>query len=121
MQSQCPAGVTSLFIFTDRPINLPLTSPLCLACRFVNTMTGMNFQFGDGIWTNGGAELTNGSFNGNVTLTNTDDTMAITFNYPAAVIAVGNQLRCRSPSINRQYIITVGALSKLMNYVTNNY
>lgn len=109
VHAQCPPNVTSVFIFNDRPINLPLTTPFCLACRFVNTMTGMNFQFNDGIWTNEGATLTNGGFNGNVTLTSTDDTMAITLTYPATVISVGNQLRCSSVSVNRQHIITVGA------------
>lgn len=82
--AQCPPDVTRILIFNDLSINLPLTTPFCLACRFVNTNTVGNFQFSDGEWTNinEGGMLTNGNFNGNVTLTNTDNTMDITFIYP---------------------------------------
>lgn len=112
MQSQCPPDVTTVFVFADRTINLPLTVPLCIACRFIGTM-GDRIQFSDGIWRDmGGAELTNGSFNGNVTLSSTSDTTAITLTYPEAVIEVGDMIRCVSASIGRLHVITIGGFSK---------
>lgn len=120
-QAQCPVNVTSIFIISDRTINVPLTVPLCLACRFLNNM-GDRIAFNDGTWARGmgagSVTLTNGSFNGNITLSSTSDTTFITLTFPGAVVNVGDVLVCSSVQANAQNILTIGAFSNL--YRTHN-
>lgn len=67
------------------------------------------------MWSKGGSlTLTDGDFNGNVSISSTSDTIFLTLNYPDAVVNVGDTLVCSSTQANGQNTVTVGLFSKLL-------
>ena len=88
----------------------------------------MRIFFSDGVWTKGqGAgsiTLINGSFDGNISLTDTSDTTILILMYPDDVLDVGDSVECSSSQANGQHIVTFGPFSKSVNvlfhYLSNN-
>ena len=114
VQSQCPPNITTVFFIRDITITVPLSEPVCLACRFFDNK-GNPVMISDGMWRKGsnpGTVLNDGDFNGNVSISSTSNTIFLTMNYPGAVVDVGNTLTCSSA--NLQNIVTVGDFSKIM-------
>uniref|UniRef100_A0A1X7TQW3 Ig-like domain-containing protein n=1 Tax=Amphimedon queenslandica TaxID=400682 RepID=A0A1X7TQW3_AMPQE len=105
----CPAMVTSIFILNDRTINVPLTEPLCIQCRFINTQSGEFIPFSDGVWRKGSIVLNDGDFSGNVIISSASNALFLTLVHPATVVDVGNTLTCSSSSAGQQSVITIGA------------
>ena len=112
--AQCPPNITSIFFVRDRTINVPLTEPVCLACRFFGD-GGDLITFSDGVWRKGsnpGTVLNDGDFNGNVSISSTSNTIFLTLGYPDAVVDAGDTLTCSSSTASQQNIITIGDFSK---------
>ena len=111
----CPANVTSIFTINDRTINVPLTKPLCIQCRFFSNQ-GNFISFSDGVWRKGSTVLNNGEYSGNVLISSTSDTLFLTLVHPDTVVDVGDTLTCSSSSAGQQSIITIGTFSELIYY-----
>ncbi|XP_019852987.1 PREDICTED: Down syndrome cell adhesion molecule homolog [Amphimedon queenslandica] len=112
-EGQCPANTTSIFVIAPRTINVPLTEPACLGCRFLNNQ-GDRITFSDGMWSRGGTlTLNDGDFNGNVSISTTSDTIYLTLNYPDDVVSVGDTLVCSSTQAGSQNTVTIGAFNFL--------
>ena len=114
MWAQCPPNVATIFFVRDITINVPLTEPVCLACRFFSGL-GDLVTFSDGVWRKGsnpGTVLNDGDFNGNVSVSSTSNTLFLTLNYSDAVVDVGDTVTCSSSTANQQNVITVGDFSK---------
>uniref|UniRef100_A0A1X7U6N7 Ig-like domain-containing protein n=1 Tax=Amphimedon queenslandica TaxID=400682 RepID=A0A1X7U6N7_AMPQE len=105
--AQCPPDVISVFIVNDRTIHVPLTEPLCLACRFF-TNQGNFLTFSDGVWMKESAVLSDEDFNGNVNLSSTSDTMFMSLEYPDDLVNVDDTITCSSSTAGQQNIITFG-------------
>ena len=105
--AQCPPDVISVFIINDRTIHVPLTEPLCIACRFF-TNQGNSLTFSDGVWRKGSTVLNDGDFNGNVNLSSTSNTMYMSLEYPDDLVNVGDTITCSSSTADQQSVITFG-------------
>ena len=116
----CPANVISIFIANDRIINVPLTEPVCIRCRFFSNQ-GDFISFSDGIWRKGSTVLNDGDFSGNVIISSTSNTLFLTLVYPATVVDVGDTLTCSSISADQQSVITIGAFSELIYIICLNF
>ena len=117
--AQCPPNTTLIFFVRDITINVPLTEPVCLGCRFFDT-GGNFFTFSDGVWRKGsdpGTVLNDSDFNGNVSISSTSNTIFLTLGYPDAVVDVGDTLTCSSSTANQQHVVTIGEFGKL-TYLT---
>lgn len=65
------------------------------------------------MWSRGGTlTLSDGDFNGNVSISTTSDTIYLTLNYPDDVVSVGDTLVCSSTQAGSQNTVTIGAFSK---------
>uniref|UniRef100_A0A1X7TQH6 Ig-like domain-containing protein n=1 Tax=Amphimedon queenslandica TaxID=400682 RepID=A0A1X7TQH6_AMPQE len=116
----CPANVISLFILNDRTINVPLTEPVCIGCRFIDFQSGDLIPFSDGVWRKGSTALSDGDFSGNVIISSTSNTLFLTLVHPATVVDVGDTLTCSSSSASQSHIITIGAFNFLNPRVSPN-
>ncbi|XP_019849593.1 PREDICTED: uncharacterized protein LOC109580630 [Amphimedon queenslandica] len=116
----CPAMVTSIFILNDRTINVPLTEPVCIGCRFIDFQSGDLISFSDGVWRKGSTVLSDGDFSGNVIISSTSNTLFLTLVHPATVVDVGDTLTCSSSSAGQNSIITIGAFNFLNPRVSPN-
>uniref|UniRef100_A0A1X7UZE6 Ig-like domain-containing protein n=1 Tax=Amphimedon queenslandica TaxID=400682 RepID=A0A1X7UZE6_AMPQE len=105
-QAQCPPNVTSVFILNDRTINVPLTEPLCLQCRFLDIQTGNFLTFSDGVWRKG-SDVLNDDGNIDISSTSNPSTIILFMTNPDAVVNVNDALTCASPSTS-QHIVTLG-------------
>lgn len=117
--AQCPPNITSIFLVRDITINVRLTEPVCLGCRFFSG-GGDLITFSDGVWRKGsepGTVLNDGDFNGNVSISSTSNTIFLTLEYPDAVVDAGDTLTCSSLTANQQNIIIIGEFGKL-TYLT---
>uniref|UniRef100_A0A1X7SIS3 Uncharacterized protein n=1 Tax=Amphimedon queenslandica TaxID=400682 RepID=A0A1X7SIS3_AMPQE len=115
----CPANATSILVLNDGTINVPLTKPVCIRCRFISNQ-GDFISFSDGVWRKGSTVLSDGDFSGNVIISNTSNTLFLTLVHPATVVDVGDTLTCSSFSADQQSVITIGAFNFLNPRVSPN-
>ncbi|XP_019858253.1 PREDICTED: protein sidekick-2-like [Amphimedon queenslandica] len=115
----CPANISFLFVIRDLTINVPLTEPVCIRCRFFSNQ-GVFISFSDGIWRKGSTVLSDGDFSGNVIISSTSTTLFLTLVHPATVVDVGDTLTCSSSSADQNSIVTIGAFMVHHAYVWIN-
>ena len=109
---QCPSNANVRNFFGPQSYPVPLSNPFCFRCCFTTADPPCPTDI---VWTLSGTVLTNGSMNGDILTTPTNNRLILP--NPGNVLDVGSVLTCSSLSENYEYNITIAEFSKLYIYM----